>query len=158
MPRVPKVTDWPILAGMSEKARHAQTREVLTKACRYVVRRPRVATLSQVAAGIGVSVSELRDEAARWTDTDARLHRLITKLRCRMDDFMLHKDLGKVPVCVRRACAKIINAEIRERQIAADNHLVIEGSGFVVQIVNYARPGKKKKPAGNAKEDNGDGS
>lgn len=46
---------------------------------------------------------------------------------------------------VRRAAVDLIKIELSEKQMAADNQLTVEGSGFVVNVITFGD--KKKNPA-----------
>lgn len=146
------ITTWKTLDGMSDKQRHHATLNALARATALLRKDDKIATITQLAAGIFISVAELRDEASRWVDTEAKLHRITTVLRSRLHDWML-KPKGQDNI--RLAAINLLKIELAERQLAADNQLTIEGSGFVVNIITYFRPGKKHKPADPPKDAEG---
>lgn len=147
------ITTYKTLDGMTDNQRHKVTLNALARARALLRKETKIATLAQLAAGIFVSLGELRDESSRWVDTDAQLQRISTALRARLHDFMLDSKSGPL----RHSAVSILKLELQERELAADNQLLIEGSGFVVNIMNYARPGKKPKPAKPPKSAEGGG-
>jgi hypothetical protein len=120
---------------------------VLSAAWRYIIKKgnERVASISEVAAGLGLSVPEIRDEARTWTDTSVKYNRIYEALRARLFTFMLAEEKDECQP-VRRAAAKMIKMDLEERQLEVDSTKMGHvGGDVIINIVNYARPGKAKR-------------
>ena len=138
----------PSPVGMTEKKRHAQSKRLLNAAWRFIIKKgnERVASISQVAAGLGVSMGELRDEARTWKDTNHTYMRIAEALRARLFDFMLAKE-GKECPQVRRSAQKMVEMNLQERQLEADETKMnrVAGTSTIINIINYASPGKARR-------------
>jgi len=141
------INQWPSPVGLTEKERHAQTKRVLAAAWRFIIKKgnERIVSISQVAAGLGVALGEIRDEARTWHDTNITYCRVAEALRSRLYDFMF---AGEGVECqhVRRGAQKVLEMNLAERQLEADNtKMVRTGTSTIINIVNYAAPGKAKR-------------
>ena len=135
-----KNIDWPLPCDLTPEEHHKQMKKLLDAARHCINDNPSICTLSQLAARQGVSVRELRDDARKWTDTAPRMERLITELKARLLRLVLGKNGA-----ISRAAVQLLGIELRERQLSSDNQTVTEGREFQVNIINYARPGKRRK-------------
>ena len=60
----------------------------------------------------------------------------MAKLKARLEKLILGENGG-----LSRAAVQMLGIELRERQLSSTNRVVTEGSGYRVEIVNFARPG-----------------
>jgi len=150
MPKTFDITDWPIPAGLTKKQHHAQVKKILTAARKWIAYHTDKATLCQVAAGIGLSIGEIRDDSQLWDDTAMIYKRLEEKLRGRLHDVALATDKAS---SVTRSAVDMMKLELQERQLSSDNQLVVQGTGFTVNVVNYARQGKRDDMRGDTNGD-----
>ena len=125
--------DWPLPCELSEDEHHEQMRKLLDAVRHCIHDNPDVLTLAQAAARQGVSVEEVRDDARKWPDTDARALRLLVRLKARLHDRIL---TGEAPRS--RPAVRILELDLKERQLSSSNRVMVEGSGYQVQIVHYA--------------------
>ena len=125
--------DWPLPCELSEDEHHEQMRKLLDAVRHCIHDNPDVLTLAQAAARQGVSVEEVRDDARKWPDTDARALRILVRLKAKLHDRIL---AGEAPGS--RAAVRILELDLRERQLSSDNRVMVEGTGIPVKIINFA--------------------
>lgn len=141
------ITTWPSPVDQTDTQRHAQTKRILSAAWRFIIKKgnERIASLSQVAAGLGLSVGEIRDAARTWKDTNVTFNRINEALKARLFEFMFAEE-EKYCLAVRRSAQKAVEMDLEERQLEADNTKMIRtGTNTIINIVNYARPGMARR-------------
>lgn len=136
--------EWPLPTDLDEDTAHEQMRALIKVAWQTIYRNKSIGTLTQVAARLGVSVEELRDDARQWTDTDVRMRRIIGQLTARLHEAVLEM---KMPKIAAKGALAILELDLKERQLSSTNRVMVEGTGLQVKIVNYAEleSGEPKK-------------
>jgi len=129
---------WKLPCDLTEDEHHEQMKAILTVVCTATQRTRNILTLSQAAAKQGLSVEELRDDAALWKDTDIRLRRIATRLKAKLHDRVMNKDRNK-----SLAAIAMLESEFKERQLSSSNRVVLEGSGAKLEVVMFVGEGVK---------------